>query len=78
MSRIAFFAITVVFSGSALAQQTLTNATPVAYDFTGFTAAGFAPTPGPGQLDSDEWIALGWSGDAHIAANRESGKCSST
>ena len=30
-------------------------------NFTGFTAAGFAPTPGAGQLDSDVWIVTGLS-----------------
>jgi predicted extracellular nuclease len=32
-------------------------------DFTGFTAAGFAPTPGAGQLDSDLWKISGLSGN---------------
>jgi len=30
-------------------------------DFTGFTGAGFAPTPAAGQLDSDVWIVQGLS-----------------
>ncbi len=30
----------------------------------GFSGAGFAPDPGPGQLDSDEWSTSGWSDGA--------------
>jgi predicted extracellular nuclease len=30
-------------------------------DFSTFTGAGFAPTPGAGQLDSDNWIVTGMS-----------------
>ncbi len=43
----------------ARAQQDLTGANVVSYDFAGFTGAGFSPTPSAGQLDSDEWIARG-------------------
>ena len=32
-----------------------------AADFAGFAAAGFAPTPGAGQLDSDVWRVVGLS-----------------
>jgi len=34
-------------------------------DFTGFTGAGFAPTPGAGQLDSDFWTVTGMSDNAN-------------
>jgi hypothetical protein len=30
-------------------------------DFTNFTATGFDPNPGPGQLDSDTWTLTGFS-----------------
>ncbi len=43
----------------AHAQQELTAAGQVSYDFADFTAAGFAPTAPLGGLDSDEWIAEG-------------------
>lgn len=36
-------------------------------NFTGFTAAGFASTPGAGQLDSDTWIVTGFSDGANPA-----------
>lgn len=36
-------------------------------NFTGFTAAGFASTPGAGQLDSDVWIVTGFSDGANPA-----------
>ncbi|MBL8555420.1 MAG: endonuclease/exonuclease/phosphatase family protein [Phenylobacterium sp.] len=36
-------------------------------NFTGFTAAGFAPTPGAGQLDSDIWVVTGFSDGASPA-----------
>ncbi len=36
--------------------------TPV--DFTGFTGAGFAPSPAAGQLDSDSWRVTGLSDGA--------------
>ncbi|MFK7989540.1 MAG: MYXO-CTERM sorting domain-containing protein [Sandaracinaceae bacterium] len=39
------------------AQHRLTVAAPYQTDFTDFTAAGFAPEPSAGQLDSDLWIA---------------------
>ena len=32
--------------------------------FTGFTGAGFQPTPGAGQLSSNNWAATGWSDGA--------------
>ncbi len=33
----------------------------VMVDFTGYTGAGFSPTPGPGQLNSSNWAATGMS-----------------
>lgn len=47
----------LLLQGQANAQQSLTTSNVVDYDFADFTAAGFAPTPAAGQLDSDEWIA---------------------
>lgn len=35
---------------------------PQTIDFTGFTGAGFSPSPGAGQLDSDTWSVLGFDG----------------
>ncbi|SOB87695.1 Calx-beta domain-containing protein [Sphingomonas guangdongensis] len=53
---------------------TITNDDPVptsgrifAENFTGFTAAGFAPTPGVGQLDSDVWRVVGLSDNTNPA-----------
>ncbi len=44
------------------AQQALDETvTSIRYDFSGFTGAGFSPTPDAGQLDSNEWIATGAS-----------------
>lgn len=37
---------------------------PVVETFDGFTGAGFAPVPGPGQLDSDHWRVIGLSDGA--------------
>jgi len=36
-------------------------------DFTGFTGAGFQPTPAAGQLDSDTWNYTGMSSPASVA-----------
>lgn len=33
--------------------------TPIVENFNGFTGAGFAPTPGAGQLDADNWRITG-------------------
>jgi hypothetical protein len=33
----------------------------VTIDFTGFTGAGFQPSPSAGQLDSDDWAIIGFS-----------------
>jgi len=43
-------------------------------DFTGFTAAGFAPAPSAGQLDSTRWIVGGLSdGDLAYGATGDTG-----
>ncbi len=47
----------LLVQGSASAQQALSGGNVIQYDFSDFTAAGFAPEPATGQLDSDEWIA---------------------
>lgn len=53
-------AATALIPSSAHADEVL-DAGGVAVDFMNFTAAGFAPNPGPGQLDSDAWIVTGLS-----------------
>jgi MYXO-CTERM domain-containing protein len=51
-----------LFAQPVSAQQRLGGTTTrIRYDFADFRAAGFAPTPAAGQLDSDEWIATGGS-----------------
>lgn len=40
--------------------------TSLPIDFTGFTAAGFQPVPGAGQLDSDFWRVQGFSDNAGL------------
>ncbi|HEX8483325.1 MAG TPA: Calx-beta domain-containing protein, partial [Allosphingosinicella sp.] len=52
--------------GSAIATITNDDSAPTSLrlfdeDFTGFTAAGFAPNPTPAQLDSDIWRVVGLS-----------------
>ena len=59
----ALLALTGVTSGEALANLPLPTG-GVTVDFTGFTGAGFAPTPGAGQLDSDFWASTGMSDGA--------------
>ncbi|WP_294356818.1 Calx-beta domain-containing protein [uncultured Sphingomonas sp.] len=58
--------------GSAIGTIVNDDAVPasariVATDFGGFTAAGFAPTPGTGQLDSDIWRVVGLSDNTNPA-----------
>lgn len=55
----SIFGLLALSAATATAQQELTGANTVIYDFAGFTAAGFGPAPAAGQLDSDEWIARG-------------------
>jgi predicted extracellular nuclease len=54
----------------AQGQGTITNDDTAHFfqeNFTGFTAAGFSPTPGAGQLDSDIWVVTGFSDGANPA-----------
>ncbi|MFQ5628413.1 MAG: hypothetical protein ACE5I1_06610, partial [bacterium] len=47
---------------------------PVSEAFSTFFGAGFAPTPGSGQLDSDAWRATGFSdGNGTFGGNYTSG-----
>ncbi len=47
---------------------------PVTIDFTGFTGAGFQPGGGAGMLNSDDWIATGFSeGDLDFGATAITG-----
>jgi hypothetical protein len=52
--------ILLLFSGS-WAQLSIPDVNPVVINFTGFTAAGFTPSPTAGQLNSDEWLVTGCS-----------------
>jgi hypothetical protein len=55
-------------------QINLTNGSVVAIDFTGFSGAGFTPSPGAGQLDSDDWAIAGLSeGDLDFGGAETSG-----
>lgn len=51
------FSIFLFFTATVIAQDNI----PAIYNFTGFTGAGFTPTPAAGQLDSDSWIVTGMS-----------------
>nr|MDQ3032433.1 hypothetical protein [Myxococcota bacterium] len=72
MRRTTMIAVGCALAGGALmmtsgasAQQALGGGTTsISYDFTGFLASGFGPTPAAGELDSDEWIATGFSDPA--------------
>jgi len=73
--------LSVILSGATnatitrgTATGTIVNDEPVpasarifATDFAGFAAAGFAPTPGAGQLDSDVWRVVGLSDNTNPA-----------
>lgn len=56
---VATAAMALVFSVQVRAQVQYNGGATI--DFTGFTAAGFAPAPAAGQLDSDEWAVSGLS-----------------
>lgn len=48
--------------------------TPIIESFTGFTGAGFTPTPGAGQLDADNWQITGFSdGDLLFGGTKTAG-----
>ncbi|MEZ4265923.1 MAG: tandem-95 repeat protein [Myxococcota bacterium] len=55
----AALTLTWLLPSSASAQLSISDETQQVLDFSTFTGAGFAPTPGPGQLDSDLWIVQG-------------------
>ena len=57
MKRVALFLMIVFLL--LMGAPALAAVTPI--DFTGFTGAGFAPTPTSGQLDSDLWRVTGLS-----------------
>jgi len=52
--------ILFLFTGS-WAQLSIPDTNPVVINFTGFTAAGFTPSPTAGQLNSNEWLVTGCS-----------------
>ncbi|MGB4929503.1 MAG: T9SS type A sorting domain-containing protein [Chitinophagales bacterium] len=48
--------------------------TPITESFTGFTGAGFTPTPGAGQLDADNWQITGFNeGDLLFGGTKTTG-----
>lgn len=55
--------------GTTASAQIALDDTPVTLDFNGFRGTGFAPAPGPGQLDSNSFDVIG---DAGPVANRPS------
>ena len=57
--------ILLLFTGS-YCQLSIPDTNPVTINFTGFTGTGFAPSPAAGQLDSDDWIANGFSDGSMI------------
>lgn len=59
---------------SAHASLDLTDNLPNVIDFTGYTGAGFAPSPAAGQLDSNTWSVTGMSdGDLAFGGTGDSG-----
>lgn len=61
-STIVITGISLVLGVNPSQSLTFTQVnTPIAIDFTGFTGAGFAPTPGAGQLSSNNWAITGLS-----------------
>jgi len=66
--------LTAAVGAPASAQISVTWDNPVSVYFSGYGGAGFAPTPGPGQLDSDAWIVTGLSdGEMAFGDTRDSG-----
>jgi hypothetical protein len=62
----SIFVISISTTASILILITTVNVkanAPITFteDFTNFTAAGFDPNPGAGQLDSDAWLMTGFS-----------------
>ena len=52
----------VLLGSPALAQVSISfNNTPVSENFNAFDGSGFSPTPSSGQLDSDSFVAQGFS-----------------
>ncbi len=59
---IAIVTTTTIWSNGAVRADAFREGSlTIVHDFEGFTGAGFAPTPGPGQLDSDAIIVEGLS-----------------
>ena len=56
-----------------LENRQLLAAAPFSADFTGFTGAGFAPSPAAGQLDSDDWRATGFGDNGVFGGTHTSG-----
>ena len=68
----------VLLCSLALATTTVAHAQiPFSETFDTFTAAGFAPDPGPGQLDSDLWEATGFSAADDLTRGPSTGGVSS-
>lgn len=64
----------LALSGAAFAQIQIDDENPITIDFAGYTAAGFAPTPAAGQLDSDHFRVTGLSdGDLAFGGTGTSG-----
>jgi hypothetical protein len=58
----------------AWSQKAILDASPVLEDFQGFSGAGLSPSPGVGQLDSDEFAGTGMSaGDVAFGGTATSG-----
>lgn len=70
-----FLAAALLVASSSTASAQVSIAGPVTtVSFDGFTGAGFAPTPGAGQLDSDSVRTTGLSdGDCAFAATCDAG-----
>jgi len=51
----------LLFTSLSFSQVQLSDGNLQTIDFTGYSGSGFTPTPGAGQLDSDDWAASGMS-----------------